>query len=140
MANLKTRLYEMLGEAQLFSMATITPEGKPWTRYVMGLADENLTVTVVTSLQSRKVDHLRANPETHLLAGVGDYAHARQYAQIQGRCEITTDPMLKKKLWNDNLSAYFSGPTDPNYAVCLVKPYRIELWSMESMEPEIWEP
>ena len=140
MANLKTRLYEMLHEPQLLSMATVTPDGKPWTRYVMGMADEDLTVTVVTSLKSRKVSHLRANPETHLLAGVGDYSDAEQYAQVQGTTEISTDPALKKLLWNENLSAYFTGPDDPDYAICLVHPYRIELWSMASMEPEVWEP
>jgi len=140
MANLKTRLFELLGEAQLLSMATVTPDGKPWTRYVMGIADANLTITVITSLKSRKVAHLKANPETHLLAGVGDYGNAEQYAQVQGVTEISTDPELKKQLWNDNLSAYFSGADDPDYAVCLIKPYRIELWSMASMEPEIWQP
>ena len=35
----------------------------------------------------------------------------------------------------------FSGPDDPNYAVCKITPYRVEYWSLDPPggPPEVWE-
>lgn len=37
------------------------------------------------------------------------------------------------------LQNIFSGPDDPNYAVCKITPYRIEYQSMSMVPPEVWE-
>lgn len=37
------------------------------------------------------------------------------------------------------LKSIFSGADDPNYAVVVIKPYRIELWTPPGMEPEVLE-
>jgi general stress protein 26 len=64
---------------------------------------------------------------------------AEAYVQIQGRAEVSRDEAERKAYWKDELKTYFSGPDDPNYSVVIVRPYRIELQTMASMEPEVWE-
>lgn len=55
MSDLKGRIFDTSRELQLINVATITEDGKPWVRYVMGKADEDLVVRFCTHLGSRKV-------------------------------------------------------------------------------------
>jgi general stress protein 26 len=139
MDDLKAKIYEEIKMPQLMPMATITEKGNPWVRYVVGFAGEDLSIRFVTSLQTRKVAHIKANPEVHMTCGAKDLESTQNYLQIAGRAEITTDEQERHRLWNDNLKAYFSGPDDPNYCVVIVKPYRIELMGMTEMTPLVWE-
>ena len=42
-------------------------------------------------------------------------------------------------MWYDLLNSIFTGPDDPNYVVCKIKPYRIEYNMMNMPKPEIWK-
>ena len=139
MSDLKEQIYAAVKEPQLMSLATITEEGKPWTRYVMGFGSEDLTLRFVTSLVTRKVGHIKNNPEVHMVCGASTLEATERYLQISGRAEITTNEAERHLCWNDELKAYFSGPDDPNYCVGIVKPYRIEYYMMTDMTPQIWE-
>lgn len=139
MDDLKTTIYKLINKPQLMPIATITAEGKPWVRYVVGMGGEDLAVRFVTSLQTRKVAHIKSNPEVHMLCGAETPESTENYLQIAGRAEITSDEKERHSLWNDSLKAYFSGPDDPNYCVVIVKPYRIELMGMTEMTPLVWE-
>ena len=124
----------------LCALATLTEDGKPWVRYVTPFADENLTLWLATFLGSRKVGQLSKNPEVHLVTGVTTMETAESYLQIQGRAEILTDETTKKAVWFDHLKNIFSGPDDPNYVVCKIRPYRIEYQGMGLVPAEVWEP
>ena len=140
MDDLKTHIFEVINKPQLMPIATITADGNPWARYVVGFDSEDLTIRFVTSLQTRKVAHIKGNPEVHMICGAETPESAGNYLQIAGRAEITTDAKERHSLWNDNLKAYFNGPDDSNYCVVIVKPYRIELMGMTEMIPQVWEP
>ncbi|MFH1034400.1 MAG: pyridoxamine 5'-phosphate oxidase family protein [Pseudomonadota bacterium] len=138
--SLKDKILAIVGQPVLGALATVTPEGKPWTRYVVPQADPDLTIHFCTFLGSRKIAHLRSNPEVHLTVGHNTLSNMGQpYLQIAGRAEISVDPSIKQKYWHEELKAYFSGADDPNYCVVLIKPYRIEYQSFESQTPEVWE-
>jgi len=139
MDDLKRKIYDEIKEPQLMPIATITEDGNPWVRYVTGFAGEDLSIRLVTSLQTRKVAHIKRNPQVHMICGAKTLESTENYFQIAGRAEITTDEQERHSLWNDNLKAYFSGPDDPNYCVVIVKPYRIELMGMTEMAPQVWE-
>jgi general stress protein 26 len=139
MEDLKKTIYDAIKESQLMPVATTTEEGKPWVRYVVGFGAEDLSIRFVTSLQTRKVSHIKMNPEVHMACGASTLESTERYLQIAGRAEITTDKDERHRLWNDNLKAYFSGPDDPNYCVVIVKPYRIEYMTMTEMRPQVWE-
>jgi len=137
--DIKTKILMMIRNPHLASFSTIAEDGKPWVRYVMPNTSEDLTIRFATFVGSRKAKHIAANPEVHLCCGVTDPMKAVHYLQIQGRAQVLSDKETKLAFWSDQMKVYFTGPEDPNYAVVVVKPYRIELWNMRSTSPEIWE-
>lgn len=139
MEDLKKRIFSVISKPHLAGFATVTDETKPWVRYVMPVASEDLTVRFATFVTSRKVGQFEKNPEVHLVCGVTDPENWENYMQIQGRAELVTDQPEKDSFWNNNLKGIFEGPQDPNFGVVIVKPYRIELYGKEAFEPEVWE-
>lgn len=139
MSELKARIEDGLKNLQLANLATVTMEGRPWTRYVMIAGDNDLSLRCATFLSARKVEQIKQNPEVHLTCGVMNPMEIKPFYQIQGRAEIVTDEAEKTAFWNLSLEPIFSGSDDPNYAVVVIKPYRIECWTPPGMEPEVLE-
>ena len=139
MDELKKKILDKMRELTLASLATVTEDGKPWARYVVVKADENMNIWFATFKTSRKVRQISANPDVHLLLGVTDLPKAASWVQIQGRAEILDDAKTKNAVWYSMLEPMFSGPDDPNYRVCKVTPYRIEYFAMNRQQPEVWE-
>ena len=139
MSELKDKIFEKMKEDTLASFATVTEDGKPWTRYVVVKADEQLNIWFATFLNSRKTSQIAKNPEVHLTLGVNDPQTAVSWLQVQGRAELLANAETKKAVWFDQLSSIFNGPDDPNYVVCKVTPYRIEYFMMNMPKPQIWE-
>jgi general stress protein 26 len=144
MSNLAQRIFTIIKEPQLASFATLAEESKPWVRYVTCYASEDLTIRFSTFIGSRKVAQIKKNPEVHLTCGVPNLATAQTstaqtYLQIQGKAELSIDKTEREAFWNDYLTRYFKGPDDPNYGIIIVKPYRIELYTMGNFKPEVWK-
>lgn len=135
--DLQQRILAILKQPGLACLATIDEQGKPWARYVIAMAADDMTLRCATFINARKVQHINNNPEVHLVAGVPDITHQTNYLQIQGKASISTEETEKNTFWIESMQLFFSGPDDPNYGVVIIKPYRIELWS--GMQPEVWE-
>ncbi|MBD3235934.1 MAG: hypothetical protein GF330_04465 [Candidatus Eisenbacteria bacterium] len=140
MSELREKIQRALSGPQLAVLATVTAEGLPWARYVMAFADDDLTLRIVTALDSRKAQQIGMHPDVHLTCGATTLEATREYLQIAGRAEITRDAQKRQAMWNEMLERYFSGPDDPNYAIIRVRPVRIEYMGSGSMEPEVWTP
>ena len=139
MNDLKTRIMEVVKPLQLSCLATVTEDGKPWVRYVMTSADDELTIRCATFATARKVKQIESNPEVHVTCGVTDPTNMKPYLQIQAKARSTTDEAERHAFWNPSLEGIFEGPDDPRYAVLVMTPYRIEYSSIDSFEPEVWE-
>jgi general stress protein 26 len=139
MDDLRDKIFEKIKNYSLASFATITESGKPWSRYVVAKGDKDFNLWFATFKGSRKTRHIAANPEVHLVLGVNDLASAASWLQIQGRAEILEDTATKEAVWYSMLEPIFNGPDDPNYVVCKVAPYRIEYFTMNKREPEVWQ-
>lgn len=140
MDDLSAKIQAVFAPAAIAALATVTAQGRPWVRYVVVGVGPDLTLGFATSLSSRKVAQMRANPEVHLTAGAGDLANMGQpYVQVEGRAAVLTEPAVKRAHWQEELKAYFSGPDDPDYAVVAIKPRRIEYWTFDAMTPQVWE-
>lgn len=138
MSDLKERILNILQQPQLSSLATITPDGKPWVRYVMTVGSPELTIRCATFITARKVSQIKEDAEVHLTCGVTDPRNMGPYLQIQGRAALTTSKDVRHAFWTDMLAGIFSGPDDPNYGVIEIKPYYIEYVSPASHKPEVW--
>ncbi len=139
MEDLKTKILDKMQQPTLAAFATVTPEGKPWARYVVVFGDQDLNIWFATFKESRKVAQIAANPEVHLNFGVSDVETAESWVQVQGRAEILEDADTKRAKWYPHLEQIFSGPEDPMYVVCRVVPYRIEYATMAEKTPRVWE-
>ena len=138
MSDLKERILEILRQRQLCALATVTPYGKPWVRYVMAVAAEDMTIRCATFVSARKVQQIQKNPEVHLTCGVTDLQKMAPYLQIQARASLNASADARHGFWSDMLSPIFEGPDDPNYGVLEMKPYCIEYCSPGVFEPEVW--
>ena len=139
MSDLKDRIFEAGKDLQLLNFATITEEGKPWVRYVVGKADKDLVFRFCTNKNTKKVREIKKNPNVHISLGAENLQTAKNFFQVAGTAEISTDKAEREAFWFDELKNYFSGPDDPNYCIIIIKPSRIELGTMGSMTPEVWE-
>jgi general stress protein 26 len=140
MNDLKGRIFETARDLQLMNVATMTADGRPWVRYVMGKADRDLNIRFCTHGESRKVSQIKKNPNVHICFGVTALETAKNWVQVQGTAQVSTDRGELDAFWFDDLSNYFSGPDDPSYCVVIVRPSRIEFGTMGKMTPEVWEP
>ena len=138
MSDLKQRILDILHKPQLSAMATVTEQGNPWVRYVASVGDGDLNIRFATFLNSRKVKQIEADPNVHITCGATSLMERQPYLQIQGKAIVTTDETERHAFWNDLLAPIFGGPDDPNFAVVVVEPYRIEYCSPGSFEPEVW--
>ncbi len=140
MSDIKERILAVLqqGHGFLASLATITEDGAPWVRYVMGTIDDGMTIRFATSLHSKKVSQIRANPKVHLTCGNIDPSVDAPYFQIEGTAEISTDLDEKKGVWHDDLAHYFQAPENPGWCVLKIRPNRINVHSITTMDTEVW--
>jgi len=139
MPNLKERILDVVKAPCLAAFATTTLDGKPWVRYVVTEASNDLTFRFSSFSNARKVAQIESNPEVHLTCGITDPANMeRPYLQIQGRAEFTTDREARHAFWSDRLRILFEGPDDPNYGVVIVRAYHIEFCHV-GLETEVWE-
>ena len=138
MPNLKDRILDVFKGPSLSVLATITKDGKPWARYVITEASDDLTFRCSSFVNGRKVAQIESNPEVHLTCGISHPTDKGPYLQIQGRAEFSTDREDRHAFWSDRLSAVFKGPDDPNYGVVTVQAYRIEVCQVGA-KPEVWE-
>ena len=143
MSELKEKIYDVLKERTLANAATITEDGKPWTRYVMITTDQDLKISFAAFVNSRKVSQLKNNPEIHLTCGISDPMKMDPYLQIQGRAELSTDQKVKDAYWQEYgcevFEKIFESPENPNYGVINITPHRIEYLAPGLMKPEVWE-
>lgn len=139
MSDLHQRIIEILRQPRLACLATVTREGKPWVRYVFCEGREDMSIRFATFVNSRKVVQIKNNPEVHLTCGAANPADNKPYVQVQGCAEFFTDKAERHGFWKNSLESYFHGPDDPDYGVVVIKPYRIELCSPGSFEPEVWD-
>ncbi len=140
MSDLRQKIFAVASEPCLGALASLTEDGLPWVRFVVPQADAALNFRFATFLLSRKIEHIRKNPNVHLALGrntMEDMGHP--WLQVVGRAEVSTDPGEKQALWHDGLKVYFQGPEDPNYCVVIIRPQRIEYMSPPGLTPEVWE-
>jgi len=139
MGDLKQRIFDTAKDFQLLNFATLTEDGKPWVRYVVGHADDKLVFRFCSHLSGRKIGQIRKNPNVHISLGARDLETANHWLQVEGTAEVSIDKAERDAFWFDDLKNYFTGPDDPTYCIIITRPSRIEFGTMGKMEPEVWE-
>ncbi|HEV2243876.1 MAG TPA: PPOX class F420-dependent oxidoreductase [Streptosporangiaceae bacterium] len=119
--------YDLLN-AQVATLATIGPDGRPQLSEVWFLADGD-TVSLSLNTARQKTKNLQANPAVTLL--ILDLANPYRYLEIRGDAEITPDDDYK---FADRLGAKYQSdlrdrdqPGDTRVVVT-IRPARVRTW------------
>ncbi|MFD1929166.1 pyridoxamine 5'-phosphate oxidase family protein [Sporosarcina siberiensis] len=131
--NAKDSALKILKESFVGTMATIQ-QNKPNSRYMTFFSDE-FTLYTATSKQTEKVDELEENPHTHVLIGYEGKGMGDDYLDIEGTVSLTDDQELKKKIWNDHMKPWFSGPDDPDLIILKITPDSVRLINKKGKPP-----
>jgi len=137
--DLKEKILKVIRKSEIACLATVTEDNKPWVRYISVTVSDDMTLRFSTFFNSRKVKQIKKNPEVHLTCGITNPKKWGDYLQIQAIATVTKKKLERETFWNKELAQFFDGPDDPNYAVVVIKPYRIEYWDIEKFEAEVWE-
>jgi PPOX class probable F420-dependent enzyme len=119
--------YDLLN-AQVATLATIGPDGRPQLSEVWFLADGD-TVSLSLNTARQKTKNLQANPAVTLL--ILDLANPYRYLEIRGDAEISPDDDYT---FADRLGAKYQSdlrdrdqPGDTRVAVT-IRPTRVRTW------------
>lgn len=138
MSEFNDKIETILKNPQICHLATISDNGKPWTRPMFARRQENGSIVMATSRSSRKVADIKANPEVHLALG-GNQSIQSLY-QIQALAKVVDDSKSLNEHWNPMLKKYFSGPEDPEYVLIVAEPYLLEQLDMGQIKANVLKP
>lgn len=139
MTKLEDRILAVFdGRPTLSCLATLTLEGRPWVRYVVTQASDDMTFRCTSFIHARKVAQIAHTPDVHLTCGIADPSRfGDPYLQIRGRAIFTTDADERHAFWSDRLRVLFDGPDDPRYGIVVVRASSIE-YTRVGMPVETW--
>jgi PPOX class probable F420-dependent enzyme len=127
MSEILSSHYDLLN-AQVATLATIGPDGRPQLSEVWFLADGD-TVSLSLNTARQKTKNLQANPAVTLL--ILDLANPYRYLEIRGDAEITPDDDYT---FADRLGAKYQSdlrdrdqPGDTRVVVT-IRPARVRTW------------
>ena len=121
------------------TVATVDTAGRPRTRILHPLW-EGTTGWITTGRHSHKEKHLAKNP--YMSLSYWDTKHEMVY--VEARAEWADDPAEKARVWDafknapppvgyDPAMIWSEGPTQDDFGVLKLTPWRIELYAMMDM-------
>ncbi len=108
---------ELVRAGRSFVFATVDSSGFPQLRWMGGgYLEEPLTVYMAAASDSRKMQQIKAHPESQLLFQSEDLS---RIAALTGTSRIVTEPSVRKRVFAalPGTGDYFSGPDDPRFGV-----------------------
>jgi general stress protein 26 len=134
---LRKKILDVIRNYPVGSLATVN-DGKPWVRYMVIEAKEDLTMYTTAQATSRKTGQIRKNNNVHITFGHDPKNWMVPFINVVGTAEILTDPETKRQCWKEEYKQYYKGPDDPNYIVIKIAPEAIEYMDLGSRQPEVY--
>ena len=130
------------------TVTTVDRQGRPRARMLHPIW-EGSTGWIATGRHSHKAKHIAANPFISL--SYWDPQH--EQTMIECQAEWRDDAQTKERIWGlfkstpepvgyDPTAFWPGGPTDPNFGVLELTPWRLEVWGLAAMakgeSPQVW--
>jgi len=136
----KNAAREIMHAATTCALITIDEEGNTRVRTMDPfLPEENFTVWLGTTKNSRKVQQIKKHPVVSLYYLDSD---ATGYVCIQGTAELVDDKAAKEKWWKKKWEAFYPNKND-NYLLIKITPQWMEVSSTTRCiysDPTTWQP
>ncbi len=122
---LRTRLHDIVARAHTVVLLDHSPDGRIVGRPMANVKTDDATrVHLVTSMDSKKIAELHANPRVAL-----SIQDREGHAMIDGEAHVSQDRALIDELWQDSWKVWFNGgKADPNIAIVIVEPLEGTYW------------
>jgi general stress protein 26 len=134
---LKEKILEVIGGPHVGAVATISG-GKPAVRFMVLSGSDDMTLIGGTMTTSRKVDHLKKNPDVAVSIWSGK-EYTDPYVVIQAKGEVHGDLATKKKYWNPMFEQYFKTVDNPDYVILKFTATEIEYTNPKTQAMEVWK-
>jgi len=138
----KQKIVAIMKEASLFAFLATCDSGQPRVRPVSPIVEDDMSVWVATSANSRKVKQIKQNPKISL--AFVQQPRGEKAAMVIGEAEIVADMEQKKRVWGlapYDLSQYFpDGPESKEYCVLKINIKKIEWWEDIKAGTKTYEP
>ena len=128
------KLARVFDGSTLTLLGTVDADGRPWTRYAMGVLDARGTIRIATTRDSRKIADVERTPFVHLLVGRDLFSSDCEYVQIAARA-VVVDGAQPVAAWNPAARTYLDDARSA-YALIEVRPYRVEFWTAKAAPNE----
>lgn len=137
----KEKMVAIMKENSLHAYLATCDGDQPRVRPVSPIVEDDLSVWVTTSSNSRKVKQIKQNPKI-CLAFV-EQPEGNKSAFVIGHAEIIPDLEVKKRVWqlaSFDLSRHFpKGPESEDFCVLKIVIEKIEWWDSWETGKQIYE-
>lgn len=135
MADVRDTALKVIEKDNIGVMATVTPENKPYARY-MTFYNEGFILYTLTDKRTSKVEEIEENPHTYVLLGYEEGLFNKNFVEIEAEVSVTDNQELIEHLWNPAMHAVFDGKDDPNILVLKLTPKNVYLRGTKNGEVE----
>lgn len=119
---------KVMNVAHYCTLITLDENQRPVARILDAFEpDSNLIVWMGTNPRSRKVEHIRANPEVTLFY----FDSVQGYVCIQGKAELINDSLQKSIHWKEEWKGFYPD-RNKDYLLIKVIPQTLDLLAPES--------
>jgi general stress protein 26 len=149
-ADIQDTFFEYVSDIRYSTMITVDSKGRPRARVLLPIweaVDERLVGWLAAYKTPVKVAHLAGNPHTTF-----SYWSPKQNAVfVDSVADWVDDPDVKRRVWDlyrrassprgvgyDPLNFWRAGPSDPQYHVLRVEPWRVQLVRGSDLSSTIW--
>ncbi|MEW6358987.1 MAG: pyridoxamine 5'-phosphate oxidase family protein [Planctomycetota bacterium] len=111
----------------LFLLSTVDADGRPHTRYMGAmLMAGDFEVLMATHQGSRKVEHIKNNPNAQLVFSSDDYSRV---VTLSGTARLGAPLDIKRRMWEafPGLKQHFRDFTSPEFCVIRFKASALEI-------------
>jgi general stress protein 26 len=126
--SLLTIAQTIIDSAECRTFITVDENGKPQARAMSTFPpEEDWTIWLGTSVNSRKVKQIRNNP--HVMVYYFD-SDGASYVSIAGLARLVDDPEKKAHYWKEGWKRFYPDP-EKNYILIQLTPERMEICSFK---------
>jgi general stress protein 26 len=126
----KQKIIGIMKKASGFAFLATGDGDQPRVRPVTPIVEDDMSIWVATSAESRKVKQIKQNPKISL--AFVQHPEGEKAATVIGEAEIVADMEQRKRIWElapYDLSQYFpNGPESEDYCLLKISVGKIEWW------------
>jgi Uncharacterized stress protein (general stress protein 26) len=134
---LKEKILAVIAGPHVSAVATISA-GKPAVRFMVLSGSDDMTLIAGTMKASRKVEHLKKNPDVAISIWSGK-EFTDPYVVIKAKGEVHEDLATKKKSWNPMFEKYFKTVDNPDYVILKFIASEIEYTTPDTGAMDVWK-